>query len=530
MVDYNDLDDETDSPESIQSDIDSASGTPADDRSPASASELSPATPAPVNPMLAQYLQNKQALAQAQQQVGQNQLISGLGRAFSSLAGGIAGASKPVDQSGFNAMDAAADEPVQNILNQQKSQATDLSNAQTMTKLNQEAKSTDPNSSQSLAAKSLIKKLYPGKFTDDQLDGLAASDIGDSIMKPLELDQKIQEARQTHADALATRQQESADKRADRGVKLQEIAATRDTKQVSDYQGRLDKDKNYQDSVAALNKANDALKIADDAVNNPQSANSLAVTLASLSTGGKRINSAEIERMGGSKAFTDNLNQIVQQGYKGTMTPQNVANAKQYIKIFQDSYTKSSQDFEMRKAGELSQVNNRPVSENYTKLTGKDFPQSGGAAQAVDPTDLHNSVQAEIARRRAARSGSQPLVDPSQVGINAPVDPSQPMVMRQGYAYGGAVGGLPASNFSASQMEKPVKTPAMHLSSPHTRHFDQGGVVPGHASVPGDSYQNDNVKANLSPGEVVIPRHIMESKNPALYASIFIKNLLNKKK
>lgn len=36
--------------------------------------------------------------------------------------------------------------------------------------------------------------------------------------------------------------------------------------------------------------------------------------------------------------------------------------------------------------------------------------------------------------------------------------------------------------------------------------FAEGGVVPGKAEVPGDSYSNDKVPAMLSPGEIVIPR------------------------
>lgn len=41
-----------------------------------------------------------------------------------------------------------------------------------------------------------------------------------------------------------------------------------------------------------------------------------------------------------------------------------------------------------------------------------------------------------------------------------------------------------------------------------------GGKVPGHAKFPGDSLLNDNVHANLSPGEAVIPRTTVQ-QNPA---------------
>lgn len=42
--------------------------------------------------------------------------------------------------------------------------------------------------------------------------------------------------------------------------------------------------------------------------------------------------------------------------------------------------------------------------------------------------------------------------------------------------------------------------------------FKQGGPVPGHAPVNGDSPANDIVHAVLSPGEIVIPRTLSESK------------------
>lgn len=42
--------------------------------------------------------------------------------------------------------------------------------------------------------------------------------------------------------------------------------------------------------------------------------------------------------------------------------------------------------------------------------------------------------------------------------------------------------------------------------------FKQGGHVPGVANVPGDSIQNDTVPAMLSPGEIVVPRTLSESK------------------
>lgn len=66
----------------------------------------------------------------------------------------------------------------------------------------------------------------------------------------------------------------------------------------------------------------------------------------------------------------------------------------------------------------------------------------------------------------------------------------------------------------------------------HLYHSDammkDGGVVPGKAKVEGDSLKNDVVPAKLSPGEVVIPRSVMESKNPGEAAKAFVEKLHGK--
>lgn len=56
-----------------------------------------------------------------------------------------------------------------------------------------------------------------------------------------------------------------------------------------------------------------------------------------------------------------------------------------------------------------------------------------------------------------------------------------------------------------------------------------GGAVPGQAAVKGDSYNNDTVQARLSPGEVVIPKHIMEGKSAGDKAKKFVEAIMAKK-
>lgn len=66
--------------------------------------------------------------------------------------------------------------------------------------------------------------------------------------------------------------------------------------------------------------------------------------------------------------------------------------------------------------------------------------------------------------------------------------------------------------------------------SSYALNMKSGGTVPGQAKVAGDSYANDTVPAMLSPGEVVIPRHIMQGSNPADAAKRFVAAVLAKKR
>jgi len=94
-----------------------------------------------------------------------------------------------------------------------------------------------------------------------------------------------------------------------------------------------------------------------------------------------------------------------------------------------------------------------------------------------------------------------------------------------GMAAGGQV---PGSNAPQSMFGQSLQTFASggNVGS----QLKAGGHVPGEAKVSGDSYKNDTVKALLSPGEVVIPRSVMQSKDPARGAAQFVQAVMAKKK
>lgn len=119
-----------------------------------------------------------------------------------------------------------------------------------------------------------------------------------------------------------------------------------------------------------------------------------------------------------------------------------------------------------------------------------------------------------------------------------------------GYVIGGDVqggqGGSALASFLSSQtggiqdfgaapsmnMVQPKKTPTIDAqdfsSEPMVITASKGGHVPGQAKVKGDSYKNDNVPAMLSPGEVVIPRRIMQGPDAANKSAQFVAAIMAK--
>lgn len=60
--------------------------------------------------------------------------------------------------------------------------------------------------------------------------------------------------------------------------------------------------------------------------------------------------------------------------------------------------------------------------------------------------------------------------------------------------------------------------------------FSSGGYIPGHASKAGNNYENDTVKAMLSPGEVVLPRSVTQSPDAPDKAKEFVEAIRRRKK
>ena len=88
----------------------------------------------------------------------------------------------------------------------------------------------------------------------------------------------------------------------------------------------------------------------------------------------------------------------------------------------------------------------------------------------------------------------------------------------QGYSEGGPV--------MMQQDPNMMQQPGMMENNPLG--MMSGGSVPGQENVAGDSFQNDTIHALLSPGEVVLPKTVVEHGPDAAYG--FLHALLNKHK
>jgi hypothetical protein len=158
-------------------------------------------------------------------------------------------------------------------------------------------------------------------------------------------------------------------------------------------------------------------------------------------------------------------------------------------------------------------------------LAGQQISQQGGALQGLNQfgqneqaqllnalAQFNNANVSNVSQKNAANAGIQSQVEKGQSGL-----------------LGGVLGGVGSALGLAKGGEVPGVTSraGRHLMSkggPIENH-----MVPGKAEVKGDSLKNDKVPAVLSPGEVVIPRSVMQSDDPVKNSAKFVQAVMAKK-
>lgn len=519
MAQDDDLENDVDSTDA-SGDLDVAAN---DAMPPAMTSSMKmPSASPPINPVLQSYLQNKQAMAAAQKQAGDNEMYTGLARAGASLAAGLAHSNAPVDQTPFNAMAATDKAPVTNILDAQKSQAQDLSNQAAVVDATKKFNSTDPNSAESMAVKAQIKKLYPGKYDDATLSKISAADIGDYIMKPLELDEKITE----HKDEMASR---AADRQA-------LFAGKKQDKQDADHEKYVqhteDNEKNWRSDPASsrydmMLSATASGKTLIDKYRGREDEMPLQDIHALVSDRLKAITGAAPTEQEIAAQMPSSLRGTMAHPIDSALGALHPAQSGDFVRNIDQSFQEMEQTAMagLKHRQETIASSPRLTPEERERLVKIAVPTpSYGGSQHAPPPGGHSlqDLQAEKARRQQQSGASASFAFGGTVqppGFQHVHQPMQPRVPIQRPM---AMPKAPTAQIPIGM--KATETPQHFACGGTVHNYQQGGTVPGQPSVPFNSPVNDTVTAKLTPKEEVLPLSVTQSKSPSMAAFLHMKS------
>lgn len=454
---------------------------------PADAAPTPAAQPAPLNPVVQNYLNNQKQLQDAQAESRRNEMLTGIARAGASLSAGLSHSNQQVNEAPFQAMAASDQAPVQNVLNTQKSQATDLANQKAVIDVQKESADTDPTSPQSRAKQKMISSLYPGKFDEETLSSMSAKDIGDSVLKPLELDEKIKE----HSEEMKQRvldRKTAADDKADRKVTDDQARANKDvTSLLESARGNPAAAQAERDIYAAQKAKTLANMYGDPNKLSPAQVQLLAGEIAKIAQGGAPT-MHELEGLT-PQTLQTKFAGIVQ---KLTNSP-SPANAAEFVKQYQDyadGVTKDAQKVIEDKYGRVIESNRKRLGEdNYGTLKHQYLERFKNESDSVDQ-DHATRAGNILAQRQKARS-AQSTIDQATPNFGTPPPPTAP-------------NGVPSS-----------------LAAPG---YAAGGTIAGTPKVPFNSPVNDTQTIKASPGEEVLPLSVTRSHAPALSAYLHMRS------
>ena len=210
---------------------------------------------------------------------------------------------------------------------------------------------------------------------------------------------------------------------------------------------------------------------------------SLMGTAAQLANNGKQADSANSTATAAAGQAEQNaINAMMNEGnLAGTMHGQQQSAAENKA-----AAQNAMQQWNAGATNSTAEANaNRAQTANEYNTTNKQNVSNANTGTANQRTQYNAQVPETVFNNQMQKAGGQAGVNQSQAN-QATQQGNQQMGL-----YGALIGA--AGNAAA---------PAP------TYNFDEGGSVPGHARVPGDSQQNDTVHARLSPGEIVVPRSI----------------------
>lgn len=222
----------------------------------------------------------------------------------------------------------------------------------------------------------------------------------------------------------------------------------------------------------------------------------------------------------GANTAANNANVQMQSNINNTNAQTAVANQKSNQGLF-GGVVKGLSSLSFAQGGEVKKYAAGGVASSGPQLgmAGGGGPQSFAGNWLNSSTNTSGpSIEATPQMASSDPSGMSKDIGEglSKIFKSSPVDPAP-----GGYAADPTSGaGVPGATYAS---------PDMFACGGAVNMAAQGGGVGGKANVKGDSYSNDTVPAMLSPGEVVIPRHVMQSDDPATNAYKFVQAIMAKK-
>lgn len=186
-------------------------------------------------------------------------------------------------------------------------------------------------------------------------------------------------------------------------------------------------------------------------------------------------------------------------------------------------------------AGQAATMNAQQQLAALGQMGGIAGQQVGAQQQALSGYNQAALNQAQLATSGLDAQNKNRIAMQSNIN-NANAGVAGKNADTQGGILGGALGGLGSAAMNIFNKVAPAVLPAASIMAGDpsggaalgTMFASHGGAVPGQPKVFGDSQANDIVPAKLSPGEIVIPRSVLESENPALAAAHFVQQELSK--
>lgn len=175
-------------------------------------------------------------------------------------------------------------------------------------------------------------------------------------------------------------------------------------------------------------------------------------------------------------------------------------------------------------------------------MAGRDFSQNYAQGGGLGSDDYWDSLKSNLGSIRVApalegdsklkksmeklgQAGGKYLMseEPKQTGLTLNQQRMPGQMVPPMYAQGGKVPAM------VSPGERYLNPSEVEKVKDGKKEADKAGMkIPGQAKVKGDSLKNDTVKMTLEEGGIVIPRSVMQSKDPGEQARKFVQAVLAK--